>query len=709
MKYRWLTGLILSCSLLAGLSLVDRLGAQSSQSRAPRFLAAVLERDALVEKVRRFEAAASQKDWSTTVTLAQELIESEWTVPAATDPKDSESKALMRPGQEQQLYADEKEKGLHLSVRDYITRRLVNLPHEALKRYREIREDVAAQELIQALKTRSQTAALSRLVFRYGATAAGMEALRIRSEWRLERGDFQIAARGFEDWLDLAWTPPLYEKKRVSVLASLSLALSELGEIAALTGLSQRDDIGAEMDQSLKQQGKQLTLKAFCSEQIQRCERRRQQQRPAGPTGKLEERWRVERTPSKKDYLLPQPRAGADSLVFHDHAKVLKLQIESGDVQWEKALDKASIPGTKIPLSLRGHEIRSLAGAYGSGCYAFVTESRSPQQRTLVVLDAMNGETRWLRYPARDLADYGIPSLRYDPNPLIVGSRLFVTAIDGAANPASWICAFDLASAELLWMTRVPGGAPFIYETASPDQKDETVPRAWLGCLPMAVSRGLLYLCNNLGSLAALEVESGRLRFLYRYPRRRVESRGRFDPGTLSRGWRDNPVQIGAQGLAFAPDDADFCFFMYLRPPLDAERRSKNLNWLLAERLPRGDMTQLIAMQDGQAWLGGFDRVSNWNVVQALAPFRRPDGLQLWPAAAPLDSEILGRGIVDDKNVYVCSRSYVYAIGRETGVPAPPLLSREDQGARQLGDLELAKGRLVVVSKTAISCYGKKE
>ena len=623
----------LAAALFLHALLVLSVAAQSSRIDWDR------DRADIAEKVRELDARIAAQDWSEVVTRAQSLID--------------EAEAMRRDEGLVTLQADPQADGVWYPVVEYVTRRLVSLPPEALTRYRSAYESVAAKRLASALSWRD-TEALDDIARRLRATPSGQRALQLTAASALEAGHGRRAARLFEDLLETAWRAPDDDDLVRAAARGRLLAAHLSGDALPAT-------IGA---RAVRREW--LPPRSAPDADA-----------AAGPTGKLEGAWATPHRGGEEatDGLVPWPHVIGSRIWYHTRTEVRALDLETGVEAWSRALDDDE--NVLAPLTAR--RTRSLRGSCDGRIYAFAGRGRNDGETRseLVVLAAHDGTLRW-RCPA---PEDGEGEAVWDPGPLILEDSILATVVTPGEIPSSWVVCLALADGRERWRARIGGDVPLPFR--DDDGEDRPAP-FWTGCSPMATEAGLVFCCDNLGTLACLEVESGRPRWCYRYPRRRIDGTGAFDTGALARGWDHEPVRVERGVVAVAPDDGDALHVLFVRPPGDAARRAANANFLRADSIPRLGMREFIGFSEGEIFLSGRSLLAVGAVVRKLTPFGR-ERLEPWDAPAPLDGRGRGRANLTRKRVYVCSSRYVYAVDRESGSLTPPLLSPEDRGDIELG------------------------
>jgi outer membrane protein assembly factor BamB len=335
---------------------------------------------------------------------------------------------------------------------------------------------------------------------------------------------------------------------------------------------------------------------------------------------------------------------------------------------------------------------------------------RQPQSavRILLAIDARTGATIWKK-ESRLLPESNdsnaLAPLLWSSAALIANNTVFVGALDRATQPSSWLVALDLHSGAERWRTRFGGGLPLPFETTTGQLPD---PETWLACTRPAYTAGMLLIGDNLGTLAALDGETGQPVWVYRYQRRRAVNTSRFGQSSLRRGWRNAAIHVSGTRFVVAPEDSNQAFCFFTNPSPVADRPLGHVNFVLNNVWERNGLSQVLGFNQGVVYFAGRDRPEDLDVVEAWAP-AGDQRLQPWPSAAPLATPIAGALIVGDNWLYVSTDKYVYRIDRSSGAISNPLITHEAAPGQFLGDLFLAKEGLLIAAPMGLSFWSHRK
>lgn len=256
--------------------------------------------------------------------------------------------------------------------------------------------------------------------------------------------------------------------------------------------------------------------------------------------------------------------------------------------------------------------------------------------------------------------------------PLVDSSRLWVAMRRNDIRPQSHVACFDLVSGRLLWRQFVAAaetpGRGTIYEAAHD---------------LLTLAEGRIYYNSNLGAIAALDAETGRIAWVTLYPRQR---QGRLPH--LAPYWnRDaNPCLYHRGSLAVAPAGSPRLF------GLDAA--TGQMLWQTESTAE--DARDLLGVVHDRVLAGGgrlywIDlKSSAGRIVRSYPQGRSLPGY--------------GRGVIADGNVYWPTRGAIEVLSARTAQP----LRRIDLAALGLtgGNLLVIRGRLLIATPRELICLG---
>jgi len=164
--------------------------------------------------------------------------------------------------------------------------------------------------------------------------------------------------------------------------------------------------------------------------------------------------------------------------------------------------DDVEVP--RFSLTVRGHLLFARMGSPETSTYQEERfgqiDDRKPS--TIVCLD-LRAQGRFLRELKADN-----PRWAFEGAPLSDGTNVFVGMRRGGVQPQCHVACFDLATGRMKWRQLVAAA-----ETPAQGQRDEVTHNL------LTMHEGVLYYNTNLGAVAALEADSGQIRWVYVYPR----------------------------------------------------------------------------------------------------------------------------------------------------------------------------------------------
>ena len=227
-------------------------------------------------------------------------------------------------------------------------------------------------------------------------------------------------------------------------------------------------------------------------------------------------------------------------------------------------------------------------------------------------------------------------------------------SIEGYVN--SNAACFDLETGEPLWGTLIASGQ--VEQTMFGEQASEPL------CTPLALVDGVLYVVSQIGCVAAIDADTGRLIWVTEYDTIEVRAAKGYFPDHRDIRWENNAPLVEADVVVATPLDS-WAFFGF-------DRFTGKRLWRASQRLggsgTEADMRYLIGAEHGRVVLAGGGDVRCVDVASGLLKWRSSVGTR----------QVAGRGCI---------------LGGRACVPL-------DDGTVALFDLE--QGRLVGQSKLAI-------
>jgi outer membrane protein assembly factor BamB len=266
-------------------------------------------------------------------------------------------------------------------------------------------------------------------------------------------------------------------------------------------------------------------------------------------------------------------------------------------------------------------------------------------------------------------------SWSFDGAPVSDGRRLFVAMRQGDVTPRSYVACFDAASGTQVWRTAI-GTA----ETPAGGRGEETTHNL----LTLVGER--IYFSTNLGLVAALASDDGKICWLHRYERRGSQpfGGGLAEPLHFQ---RDPSPCLFHDGLVIvAPADAPNIFAM--------DAVTGQTMWA-TDRLP--DALHLLGVVRRNLIVSGH-RLAALDLHSGAVKF-------VWPESEHAGIRGVGRGVVAGDEVFWPTRNEIYVIHAMTGGRSRNPIqidSISDSGA----NLAAAEGRLIVAGADKLMAFG---
>jgi outer membrane protein assembly factor BamB len=266
-------------------------------------------------------------------------------------------------------------------------------------------------------------------------------------------------------------------------------------------------------------------------------------------------------------------------------------------------------------------------------------------------------------------------SWSFDGTPVSDGRRLYVAMRRGGATPHAYVASFDGSTGGELWRTSI----------GSADTPASNLGGAITHNL-LTLAGNRIYFNTNLGIVAALDAESGKISWLTKYSR---STGKRFVPGsTLPRYFdRDPSPCMYHDGLVIvAPSDTSDVF------ALDGE--TGKTVWTNSEV---ADATTLLGIVGGKLIASG-DRLSSLD-------FRTGRLRWSWPESSTAGIRGIGRGAVAGTEVFWPTRAEIHVVDADSGTRTRPPISLSpvsDCGA----NLAVGDGRLIVAGYDKLLAFG---
>ncbi len=340
-----------------------------------------------------------------------------------------------------------------------------------------------------------------------------------------------------------------------------------------------------------------------------------------------------------------------DLLFVNDSTRIYALAAEGGKIKWREPDEESSkirglplgcfVADGKLFAVLRNTNTFSAPRRRGRGQAVPAVSAVNE----LYCFDARrfgNNPPLWRTAPMRETTD--LRQTSFTCIPCVDGSRVYVTGVEITEQDQNYnVCCFS-TSGNFLWESRFCA-------------TKWTGQRSLLRAASLAVSRGKVIVCTNVGIAAALSAFTGELEWIYRYPQTTSAdpaTRVQVPPVT----WQPTPpiVWYGThpsdgkpcEALVLAPGDSDFI--------LGFDMVARRLLW----RWERTNHTFVIGPRGEDIFVYGGTSLESSDLV--VRQHRIPDGLIRWEAKLPVEAFegqdlVFGKGIATPKALYIpCSK-----------------------------------------------------
>lgn len=660
------------------------LGEQAS--RAPDvYVNDSLEADDQFAKARRF---AEQDDWSRAALLVDDCLANH-----------ADKVITVAPGS-------------YRSLSDVLGEFVASWPSEGIQSYKAQFESSARLRFEQARQT-NDLGGLLACAQRYFCTSSGLAAAETAAELALESANFALARRQLDR---LATTHPDRSRhiERLRAKIAVTDALAEAATARPSTATAAPiDRIPASTTVTWKGEDRALAaiLEEIRSSFTGRpapdpsthwpiffgAADRAQVARFAGD--RLAELWRLEEFGQNKPSVLSMfersidlrsRRSGtdlgrmlamnpvyADGMVYiQDAQHVWAVRAETGRLEWsygEKPREGSAESGDSAVAPWYGATVKDgrVFACLGSSLAPYYGYEQAERAASVAALDAATGRIAW-KYvgPAEDSQ---FSEFTYDPSPIVADGMVFV--IERRRRAFGFedcaLLRMDARTGDVLSRTHLAGAS-----TGGFGYRRPTVSFA-------ALADDTVYVCTNLGAVAAVSAQSGLIRWLRVY-NRDPSGDGRSASGNSA--WRYNPV-VASGGRIFAlPTDVDRLLVM----DADSGRMEREIRTTVL-----GKAESLYGVIDGRVYGVG---------VEAFAYDLTGDRV-LWLRPLPEDEQLLGRGVLTADGLLVPTSRALCRFDLADG-------SRRDHpftGPGNGGNVIVAGDRLIIAGATHLAAYANKE
>jgi outer membrane protein assembly factor BamB/tetratricopeptide (TPR) repeat protein len=604
--------------------------------------------------------------------------------------------------------------GFYIGTAEYANQQIAKWPGEGLSAYLLLYGEPARQELAGAQAERNLAALLS-VAEDYFCTPAGATAADLAAQLAMESGDFDLPERLYTqllaqhpdrrrlagDWIGRLAINRVWAGRSDRARALLDKAKKEFPQ-ARLSWAGSRRDLARVVNEVITEQAMAAPAeKAFGWPLLGGSPQRNRVAVgdipigaplwECGPKqgfapGQSEHRIEGDRA-VQTDILMMRagrrlsmvPVMDGGLLYLCDASSVWGVRMADGSLAWPPYASSKDSARHPLTPSLGEPPPLNSCTFHDGRLFAILGRERGPAEQeqpgnptVLVCLDTGTGKPLW----SIELAelDRRLAELRFDGSPVYQQGRLFVVGRRQKrfGFEDCYLLRFDAETGRLDWMTYLASASTgsFGYRRATLD-------------LP-AVNEGTVYICTNLGAIAAVNTYNGRIRWLrvYQEPRIEDEPSPGYTYATRAMPWRYTPSICWRDRLIVSPLDSDRVLVL--------DRASGRIvNQIAVEDL--GHLTQILGVADDLLYAAGADLVA-WDLVGNQARWSR----SLSDYGRPL-----GRGQLTTTHIYLPMAKGLYRFALKGGDPEAFEWPDESRG----GNVAVAPGQVVIVGADRLTAY----
>jgi len=550
-------------------------------------------------------------------------VEQDWRVPPIVKRADE----LMAAGEHREAmrlyqhviekYPDDlwpvSEHGIFVPTTLYCQRQLLKLPKAELDYYRTI-YDPYARPLFEKARKHYSPLDFAHVAYRYCATSYGALALYELGNAALDAGDVEKACTYYERITRYHRYTDIDPKELGLRLLACYKKLGEEEKYAKLKGPIEAQAGAADgplrsflkdVEGSRAQQPESFSQKAS-PDALSLADYTLFE--PLVPNiSNYEGTWTVRREVGWRfrhpDNLIPV--VAGNSLLYKDKNIVYCRSLLTGDLKWEYAegglvWDFERL-GTGRWSAYEYYPYQDLA-VHDGMVYTFIVKGGP----SLVALDLTTGERRWAAGPMAAASKSELDD-RYAARPAVGAGRVFATVvhddIEGDAHLSSTVAvaAFESRSGKLLWRRTLCRLTPSKFTISRTRRKIR------IFASPPVYANGVVYASTNAGVFAAVDADTGEVRWITRYDHKPVM----LDALELPEIHRDKifctntaPIVVGPHLLAMPVDNSASLYCL--------DRFTGKVRWC---QVGEGSALRLIGVWRGQVVVGGSQVLSGWDIA----------------------------------------------------------------------------------------------
>ena len=400
----------------------------------------------------------------------------------------------------------------------------------------------------------------------------------------------------------------------------------------------------------------------------------------AGRAGALEDRSLSYERALESGRLLTMNAIAAGGLVFiHNAFTARAIRADDGTQVWtylpfgDGSVRRTETEGATVRWHGATYRDGRLYLVFGDEADSYYGDRATGTPSTLVCLDAITGEDIWR---TRDAGfDEAFSRCVFDPTPVVADDKVCVMARRRRSFgfEDSYLCRFDAHTGTLESRTHLGGAS-----TGGFGFRRATM------AIPTVVG-GAVVVATNLGTVAAVNIQSGRALWLTLYRRDVGTQWGGGSPGAAAP-WHYNPVFADGDHLICRPLDTDALL------TIDASTGE------LRDTVPTTSLDNVVSI------LGTRDHVL-YGLGEGPFAYDMASQQLLWSAPLPSDERPYGRGLLTAERLLIPTRDRLcnYTLNGEL---AGTIAWESPEDA---GNVLAMADRLIIVGNDRVSAYAPKE
>ena len=345
---------------------------------------------------------------------------------------------------------------------------------------------------------------------------------------------------------------------------------------------------------------------------------------------------------------------------------------------WESRLHT---PHASRPPRVPGASPRYSLSASGDRIFARLGSTSGRGGGTLIAVRnnrEIEGKLLWSRQAheielPRRLNEPNRLEASYEGTPVADADRVYIALTEAATETWVYVACLDAETGRTIWV-RYLGNASSAF-----DQMRQTSLGTELGQRLLTLDGQTVYYQTNMGALAALDADTGAVRWLATYPTTEENA-----SNSLHRGL--NPAIAHGGLVIVAPDDS--------APIFAFDSASGEIVW---KTPPVNEIKHLLGVAQGKLFATG-NHLFSFDVK--TGQLTRP----AWPEGGGFES--FGRGLLAGDKVYCPTRTEILVFDQATGGQAQePIPLFQDYFDHEGGNLAVGDGYLVVAERNRLVVY----